>query len=129
MACSGGATNLINHLRVHHHAKFKVLSGTDTNGAGQSKIVEFYPLSHKTSINKLGAGSKQAQELTGEVVEFIVRDLCPVRIIDCTGFLHLMEVAKPRYVVPCHRTITSYIDKQYTSLRNAIEQELKDVKI
>ena len=62
------------------------------------------------------------------MVEFIVHDRRLVRIVECTGFLHLMEVAEPRYVVPCRRTITSYIDKQYTSLRNTIEQELKDVK-
>ena len=58
VACSGRTTNLINHLRVHHHAEFEVLSGTDTSGAGQPKIVEFCLLLHKTSINKLEAGSK-----------------------------------------------------------------------
>ena len=73
-------------------------------------------------------GSKRAQELTGAVVEFIVRDLRPVRVIDCTGFLHLMKVAEPRYVVPCRRTVTNYIDKQYIALRNTVEQELKDVQ-
>ena len=76
----------------------------------------------------MGAGSKRAQELTGAVVEFIVRDLRPVRVVDCTGFLHLMEVVEPKYVVHCRRTISSYIDKQYTCLRNTIEQELKYVK-
>ena len=67
VARSGGTTNLINHLCVHHRTEFEVLSGTDTSGAGQPKIVEFCPLSHKTSINKLGAGSKRAQELTGAI--------------------------------------------------------------
>ena len=47
----------------------------------------------------LGPGSKRAQKLTRGVVEFIVRDLFPVRVIDCMGLLHFMKVAKPRYVV------------------------------
>ena len=55
-------------------------------------------------------------------------DLHPVCVADCTGFLHLVKVTEPRYVVPCHRTVTNYIDKQYITLRNTVEQELKDVQ-
>ena len=62
------------------------------------------------------------------MVEFIIHDLHPVRVVDCMGFLHLMKVAEPRYVVPCRRTVTNYIDKQYVTARNSVEQELKDVQ-
>jgi len=76
----------------------------------------------------LGRGSKWVQELTGAVVEFIMHDLRPVHIVDYVGFLHLMEVIEPRYVMPCHHTITNSVDKLCASLRNAVEQELKDVQ-
>ena len=39
-----------------------------------------------------------------------------------------MEVTVPRYVVPYHCTIASYTDRQYISIRNTVEQELKDVQ-
>ena len=126
VARSGGTTNLINHLRIHHRAEFEVLmEGDEAGSSGQQKIDAYY---QKPTVNLLVPGSKRAQELIGAVVEFIVRDLRPVRVVDCSGFLHLMKVAEPRYVVPCRRTVTNYIDKQYIALRNTVEQELKDVQ-
>ena len=67
------------------------------------------------------------RELDGAVVEFIMHDLRPVCVVDCMGFLHLIKVTEPRYVVPCH-TVTNYINKQYITLRKTAEQELKDVR-
>ena len=124
----GGTINLINHLRIYHRAEFEVhTEGDEAGSSGQQKIDAYY---QKPTVNLLVPGSKRSQELTGAVVEFIVRDLRPVRVVDCTGSLHLMKVAEPRYVVPCRRTVTNYIDKQYIALRNTdtVEQELKDVQ-
>ena len=112
-------------MRIHHCAEFEVLTeGNEAGSSGQQKIDEYY---QKPNVNVVGPGSKWAQELTGAVVEFIIRDLHPVRVVDCMGFLHLMKVAEPRYVVLCRRTVTNYIDKQYVTVRNSVEQELKDV--
>ena len=94
VAHSGGTTNLINHLRIHHRAEFEVLTeGDEAGSSGQQKIDAYY---QKPTVNLLVPGSKRAQELTGAVVEFIVRDLRPDRVVDCTGFLHLMKVVTAR---------------------------------
>ena len=77
---------------------------------------------------KLLPGSARAQELTSAVVDFVIRDLRPVSVVDNVGFLHLMEVAEPRYSVPCRRTINSYIDKWYFNVKACVQQELKQVE-
>lgn len=39
-----------------------------------------------------------------------------------------MEVAEPRYSVPCRRTINSYIDKRYFPVKACVQEELKHVE-
>lgn len=63
------------------------------------------------------------------IVDFFLRDLRPVNVPGKVGFLHLMEVAEPRYSVPCRYTIRSYIDKWYISVRACVQQELKHVEV
>ena len=38
-----------------------------------------------------------------------------------------MNVAEPRYVVPCHGTVSNYLDKKYLTVKSIIQQELKKV--
>ena len=44
---------------------------------------------------------------------------------DREGFLHLIEVAEPRYVVPCRRTVDNCLDKMYCAVKAQVQQELK----
>jgi len=44
--------------------------------------------------------SDRAKKLTTAIAEFIARDLRPISVVDGTGFLNLMQIAEPRYVVP-----------------------------
>ena len=61
--------------------------------------------------------SLRVQELTSAIVDFVVHDLRTVNVFDSVGFLHLMEVAQPRYTVPCRRTVNSYINKRYLAVK------------
>jgi len=44
--------------------------------------------------------------------------------VDGDGFLNLMEVAEPRYVVPCRRTMDTVIDKMYCRSKQAVCKEM-----
>ena len=123
VARSGGTTNLQNHLRSHRHEEYNSVFGDIKTD--QAKISDFYK--HSSPTTKLPANSKRAQELTAAVVQFIVRDLKPIRIVDSDGFLHLMNVAEPRYVVPCRQTVSNYLDKKYFTVKSIVQQELKKV--
>ena len=74
-------------------------------------VVDSYVRS--SDVKKLPQNSARALELTNAVVEFISRDLRPVSVVDGTGFLSLMDVAEPRFIVPCRRTVMNYIDWKY----------------
>ena len=47
------------------------------------------------TVEKLSSSSARAQQLTSAVIDFVVRDLRPVNVVDSVGFLHLTEVAEP----------------------------------
>ena len=126
VAHSGGTTNLRNHLRSHHRPEYAELFDDDLgNSERQRPMDTFCKPSRK--VEKLSPSSTRAQELTGAVSDFIVRDLRPVNVVDSVGFLHLMEVADPRYTVPCRRTINSCIDRRYLAVKANVQQELKQV--
>ena len=127
VARSGGTTNLHNHLRSHHREEYNSVIGdvytSNSDHTDQTKISDF--CKHSSPTTKLPPNSKRAQELTAAVVEFVVRDLKPIRVVDSVGFLHLMDVAEPRYVVPCRRTVSNYLDKKYFTMKSIVQQELK----
>ena len=80
------------------------------------------------SVKKLSSSLQRAQELTGAVVDFFVRELRSVSVVYSVGFLHLLNVAEPQYIVSCHCTIDSYIDRWYLAVKTRVKQELKQVE-
>ena len=48
-------------------------------------------------------------------------------IVDSVGFLHLMDVAEPSYVVLCRRTLNNYLEKKYFIMKSIVQQELQEV--
>ena len=128
----GGTTNLWNHLRASHPVEYSELIGVENTETQQSQqqTIDRYTGSTSTSsrnVEKLPHNSVRAKKLTESIAEFIVRDLRPVSIVDGDGFLNLMEIAEPRYVVPCRRTIDTVIDKMYCSSKQRVCDELSTV--
>ena len=126
VAHSGGTTSLKNQLCFHHRPEYRNLYGDDFAEVQSHPKMDVFCKPSRT-VEKLSPVSARAQELTSATVDFVVRDLRPVNVVDCVGFLHLMEVAEPRYTVPCRRTVNGYIDKQYLAVKVRVQQELKQV--
>ena len=78
-----------------------------------------------SGVKKLPQNSARALELTNAVAEFISRDLRPVSVVDGAGFLSLMDVAEPHFIVPCRRTVMNYIDQKYCKLKLSVRRSLR----
>jgi len=100
VAHSEGTTNLKNHLRSHHHPENRNPYSDDLAEIQRQPKMNVFCKSSRT-VEKLSPLSARAQELTSATVDFVVHNLRPVNVVDCVGFLHLMEVAEPKYTVPC----------------------------
>jgi hypothetical protein len=44
-------------------------------------------------------------------MKFVIKDLRPLNIIEGKGFLELMEIAVPEYIVPSKQTITRLVEQ------------------
>ena len=130
IAHGGGTIILRKHLRAQHPALYYELfpthSTVSTEQQGSSKqdtVHNYFPQTDKISLQ-----SPRYKMLTEAIASFITRDMRPVNVVDGTGFLKLMQVAEPRYVVPCRKTIMKAIDQQYLSLRHNVHAELAQQK-
>ena len=120
VAHGGGTINLKNHLRTNHRAEYEELFKSEQI-TSQTSMDDFV---QSSSVKKLPHDSTCAVELTSAVVEFAARDLRPVSVVDGCGFLNLMEVAEPRYTVPCRRSIMNLVDRKYRELKRSVQGSL-----
>jgi len=127
----GGTTNLWNHLRSIHPTEYRELQSNEPSGGVQPSVTMEHFVGKvgesSRAVEKLPHNSARAKKLTESIAEFIVRDLRPVSTVDGDGFLNLMEVAEPRFVVPCRRTMDTVIDKMYCKTRQSVCQEMDGV--
>ena len=73
---------------------------------------------------KILSKHKRFKSLTSAVCECIIRDLRPISIVDDTGFLKLMNVAEPRYVVLCRSTIKRRTDEHCSHEKSHVKASL-----
>ena len=115
VAHSGGTTNLKNHLRTKHRSTYDELFEINLSET-QSTLETFI----RPAVKKFPPHSPPAFQLTDAIADFIARDLRPVSVVDGDGFLQLMQLAEPRFVVPCRKTMMSVIDRKYTALKRTV---------
>ena len=126
VAHGGGTTNLRNHLRTAHSSLYIELLSSNSHGKSsldnQEKLDRF---SSSTSVDRLTSSSQRAKSLTDAVAQFIARDMRPVNVlVDGLGFLNLMHIAEPCYVVPCRKTMMGIICQKYSELKHIVHGEI-----
>jgi len=121
VAHGGGTTNLKNHLRAKHRAIYNEVVASNSSEREQRSLDAFV---RPADVKRLPPHSTRAVQLTDALADFIARDLRPVSVVDGDGFLQLMQVAEPRFVVPCRKTIMSVIDRKYIEVKRTVRGEM-----
>lgn len=68
---------------------------------------------------------KKRQQITGLLVNFIVKDIRPLAAVHGEGFREMLHFFEPGYTVPSYATLWATITRQYDTLRESIEKEMK----
>ncbi|XP_063399690.1 E3 SUMO-protein ligase ZBED1-like [Mytilus trossulus] len=99
---TGGTSNMLNHLKLKHPND---LSETPEK-VKQSSVLDFVqtPRSRRFS-------SSQSELITNSIVDMIVLDYLPIRIVEGKGFSKLMSIIAPEFKIPSRNTIKSRIEK------------------
>jgi len=105
---AGGTSNLkvICTSDLHKSEHDSLFAAPDPHPKEQPMVTDFM---RPTCVEKLAVNSDRAKKLTTAVAKFIARDLRPISVVDGTGFLNLIQIAEPWYVVLCCATITARI--------------------
>ena len=111
----GNTSNLMKHLRLHHHHEFsevsraRASSSSTMDSSRKSKgIDDKQPtLQHCFEQRKMySTSSKEHKKLSMAVTNFIVRDVMPLYIVEKGGFRAMVEILNPRYTVGVKTTLT-----------------------
>ena len=93
---TGGTTNMLNHLRLKHNTGIE----HENTPQKQPSTAEFVRLPRSRHLS----GTK-AEEITRTIVNMIVQDYMPLRIVEGSGFKNLMSLIAPEYSVLSRNTI------------------------
>lgn len=125
LAYCGGTSNLSKHIEAKHPETYEKLFGDADTRSGSKK-----QLSMKSFQQKRCSASRSV-EITRHIAEMVSRDLRPVAVVDGPGFIKLLNVLEPGYVVPSRPHIMSILRQQYLSLIEKVRHsiEMKHVAI
>ena len=60
------------------------------------------------------------KEITDRIVKMIIRDSCPVRSVECEGFIELISFLEPGYVMPSRKAVKSTILNIYDQTKKKL---------
>jgi hypothetical protein len=111
MTYTGGTSNMLNPLKLKHSSD---ITGWFTSEK-QPSVAEFTnsPRSQKVS-------SSQNEHITRAIVEMVILDYMPLKLVEGKGSLNLMSILAPDYKVPSRNTVTSRIEMMYWDMKGEI---------
>ncbi|CAG2204924.1 unnamed protein product [Mytilus edulis] len=106
---------MLNHLKLKHPNDFS----ETPEKVKQSSVLDFVqtPRSRRFS-------STQSELITNSIVEMIILDYLPIRIVEGKGFSKLMSIIAPEFKIPSRNTIKSRIEKSYSDKKESLIKEL-----
>lgn len=125
-------TNLLQHLKQRHAAEWERCcslrkeqdrSSPSTATTKQTTVLETF--TNCIPYDKKGARWKAA---TDAVAMYIAKDMVPIYTVEKPGFIHLLKVFDPRYVLPSRKYFSDVaLPQLYNSTRQRIATELDGV--
>ena len=107
----GGTGNLRDHLTSQHSSVYK------SDKAKQTSFLEF--------IKHSRCSEACAKEITNLIVNMVILNMRPLRVVEGTGFLQLMNYVEPSYKVPSAMHISKLIHQQHEVARRKLKDLLE----
>lgn len=101
---SKNTANLRVHIRRHH---FVVWPTEQQEQMANVKRVDPLQLTlEQVHTSKLPPNPRSATKITQSKLNFICKDLCPLRVVVDVGVRHLPKTLEPHYMIPSQKHIT-----------------------
>ena len=117
LAYHGGTSNLRDHLTNIHPVKYQGCSSTSTSIEGPMDRM------FKTKC----CSNARSKEITDKIVNMIVRDTRPIRIVECEGFRELIHCLEPGFVMPSRQSIKLIVFRKHQECKSKLTTLLSSV--
>ena len=67
--------------------------------------------------------------ITGAIVQYIARDMCPESTVEGAGFRHLLNTPEPSYVVPSCKIVKTMLEDKQKSVKGSLLGKLSSTPI
>ena len=115
----GGTGNLRDHLTSQHSSVYK------SDKAKQTSLLEFSKRSR--------CSEARTKEITDLIVNMVILDMRPLRVLKATGFLQLMSFVEPSYKVPSAMHISKLIHQKHEvaqrKLKDLLERNMSSISL
>ena len=124
-------TNLFQNLKQRHAAEWEVCvsqrneqdSSSNTPAKKQTTVLERF--SKCIPYDKKGP---QCKAITDAVAKYIAKDMVPIYTVEKPGFIDMLKVIDPRYVLPSRKYFAEVaLPRLYNGTREKIARELEGV--
>lgn len=125
-------TNLLQHLKQRHAAEWERCCSLrkEQDRGSPSPATTKQPSVLETFTNCIPYDKKGARwkAITDAVAMYIAKDVVPIYTVEKPGFIHLLKVLDPRYVLPSRKYFSDVaLPQLYNSTRQRIAAELDGV--
>ncbi len=116
LAYLGRTTNLRDHLTSQHALCYNA----DKKNESKKKTLDRF------IIRPAKCSDARMKNITDRVTQMIVRDLRPIRVVECEGFRNLINYLEPGYIVPSRKQFTADINLKHAKCKEVLKQRLKN---
>ena len=118
----GGTVNLRDHLSSQHSSVYKT---STSDKAKQTTLLDY----GKRSC----CSEARAKDITNLIMNMIIFDMRPLRLVESTGFLQLMSFVEPSYKVPSAMHMSKLIHQKHgesqRKLKDLLEKDMSSISL
>ncbi len=132
-AKNGNTSNLLTHLRIHHHKQHAEVTAAMRKGKQRAEPVKPAPDQPTLSTivetaKSYERGGKKWKELTDSVTYCLAKDGLPMYSVEKPGFRQMLKTFDARYSLPSRKYFSgTAIPSLYASERMKVQQEVSSV--
>ena len=106
LAYHGGTTNLRAHLEKIHPVQYSDDHSSKSKTGQQGSMERFF--------SKKFCSATRSKEITEKIVNMIITDTRPLRIVECPGFRELIHSLEPGYSIPSRKSVKAIIYRRHS---------------
>ena len=128
IAYGGGTACIKYHMERYHKEKLEASIEEEGSMKGQTSLLNFAVQKPSNSIKKWPKSSQRWIDATKDLAVWVTASSRSIGIVEDEGFINYSRRLNPEYEVPCAKTISNYIEKDYIKEKENLINDLDKIE-